>query len=279
MIIMEHSSLINNTASAYLNTMKLPALVNATSQQPLGPDCIITNSKDHDAHKNMLSQVKYYWYISLAKGCVECVVKQPKDSSETATTSDPRCVVTRKHRRFEAYCCMLCRSNFVTVVQALLHLKAHHRSTDKIFVHDQDVFSTFTSSPTPLGQPQQSTSPIPLPPVVRSTPPPVQHPIALNSRSPDHSILTVPETKIEEITSLSTSNGSMSVHRTSPPAVELIPGNLKTTTTSSTSSSSSMSKVIAQNDELVQSIRSLLTCFEEKYAKKSGQSPFQRQPV
>uniref|UniRef100_H2Y9K6 C2H2-type domain-containing protein n=1 Tax=Ciona savignyi TaxID=51511 RepID=H2Y9K6_CIOSA len=138
--------------SSYMNNMMLPEMVRATRTHPLGPDCIISRNEISD--QISLRSVNYYWYISHGKGCVECVVKMSSGGTNV-TTSDPKCVVTRKHRRFEAYCCMICRSNFVTVVQALLHLKAIHRSNSKILIQDLDIFHNIEKA--------MEVPPVPLP--------------------------------------------------------------------------------------------------------------------
>ncbi|XP_076820688.1 uncharacterized protein LOC143466001 isoform X1 [Clavelina lepadiformis] len=138
--------------SNYISNMMLPEMVQATRQQPLGPDCIISNKEVTD--QTLLNSMHYYWYISHEKGCVECIMKKSR-IQENVTASDPRCVITRKHRRFEAYCCMICRSNFVTIVQALLHLKAIHRPTSKILIQDKDIFRNIDKA--------MEVPPVPLP--------------------------------------------------------------------------------------------------------------------
>ncbi|XP_078481248.1 zinc finger protein ZF(C2H2)-68 isoform X3 [Ciona intestinalis] len=146
------SIMSTNEPSNYMSNMMLPEMVRATRTHPLGPDCIISRNEITD--QKSLRSVNYYWYISHEKGCVECVVKMSRGGTNV-TTSDPKCVVTRKHRRFEAYCCMICRSNFVTVVQALLHLKAIHRSTSKILIQDLDIFHNIEKA--------MEVPPVPLP--------------------------------------------------------------------------------------------------------------------
>jgi len=116
----------------------LSDLSDQTDNKPLGSSCIIRHSGDVDT--KLLYEVDYYWYVSQSRGCVECIVKKSPAPSNEATTKDPNCVITKNHRRIEAYCCMICRATFVTVIQALLHLKTVHRPGKKIYIQNHDVF-------------------------------------------------------------------------------------------------------------------------------------------
>ncbi|XP_039266614.2 uncharacterized protein LOC120342030 [Styela clava] len=137
--ITETRSELAGRQSTYMTNMILPDMVQSSKNFPLGPDCIITYADVPD--QSVLLSMDLYWLISLENGCVECKVHVSDTSAgRKAITHDARVIITRKPRRFEAYCCGVCRANFVTVVQALLHMKAFHRQNKKILIQDQNVF-------------------------------------------------------------------------------------------------------------------------------------------
>jgi len=112
-----------------------------------GPDCIISSS--NEPNLDVLNKVDYYWFVSQSNGCVECIVNK---TGQKPKTTNPNCVITRKHRRIEAYCCMVCKSSFITVTQALIHFKTMHRPNKKIFIQNQDMQQEVQTSPIIMGK-------------------------------------------------------------------------------------------------------------------------------
>lgn len=168
--------------SSAIATDKDSQLIGVSMDNHLGPQCTIRRKIQFDTDDAFIKTFQLYWYVDSLKGCLESPILSSKrlhNSSHPIET--PYFVITKNQRRHQAYSCTFCKgkTTFITIVQALRHLKANHRHNVRVLVQDpKGVFNLSTGShnlhqsviPTPVSvlpwtlPPRQPFVPLPLGP-------------------------------------------------------------------------------------------------------------------
>jgi len=92
--------------------------------------------------------------VDSLKGCLESPILQASNKrlhNSSNPIETPYFVITKNKRRHQAFSCTFCKgkTTFITIVQALRHLKANHRHNVRVLVQDpKGVFNIPTGSQT-----------------------------------------------------------------------------------------------------------------------------------
>jgi len=115
-------------------------LIGVTSEHHLGPQCVIRRKINFESDDAFIKTFQLYWYVDASKGCLESPIlsNSNKRIHGSSPIETPYFVITKNQRRHQAYSCTFCKgkTTFISIIQALRHLKANHRHNVRIIIQD-----------------------------------------------------------------------------------------------------------------------------------------------
>jgi len=127
-------------------------LIGVTTEYHLGPQCVIRRKINFEGDDAFIKTFQLYWYVDAAKGCLESPILSANNKRihTGSPIEQPYFVITKNQRRHQAYSCTFCKgkTTFISIIQALRHLKANHRHNIKIIIQDPNgVFNIDSTRP------------------------------------------------------------------------------------------------------------------------------------